>query len=256
MCGLCTSFASSKHTIYFYNPETNINSFAFFKIEFDKYLSTYGPYQFQPFSDRETFEEFIIQKSDGVFLLSSWHYNDLVEKIPMESVFVGTSKGKTTQKRILSVKETITSIASLKGKKIATTGNEEFTKNILTKMLGEGEKGIVDSLMILNVPIEIDALIAVGFGMADAALTTENSLDKLAAINPKQYKRLKLLATGKETLLPIVAVPKQSDDNINLLLKVIEKMENVPEGKKKLRMLGIDGWEKLSKTERLFVEEK
>ena len=60
------------------------------------------------------------------------------------------------------VKETITSIALLKGKKLATAGNEEFTKNILTKMLGEGEKEIIDSLKILNVPKEIDALIAVG----------------------------------------------------------------------------------------------
>ncbi len=76
----------------------------------------------------------------------------------------------------------------------------------------------------------------------------------LAAINPQLYRMLKPLATGKQTLLPIVAAPKQTDDAIDMLLTVIEKMGLVPEGKEKLRMLGIDGWAKLSKTEMMSLE--
>ncbi len=253
LCGLCKPFASSRYSIYFYNPEININNFVFFKTEFDKYLSNYGPYRFQPFSDKATFEEFIMQKNDGVYLLSSWHYHDLAEKFPMESVLVGTSKGKSTQKRVLTTNN-ITNIESLKGKKVASVGNEGFTKSVLIEMLGEGNKDIIDSLKILNVPKDIDALIAVGFGVANSALTTEGSLKKLAAINPQLYRTLKPLATGKQTLLPIVAAPKQTDDDIGMLLTVIENMGQVPEGKEKLKMLGIDGWAKLSKTEMMSLE--
>ncbi len=255
LCGLCKPFASSRYSIYFYNPEININNFVFFKTEFDKYLSDYGPYRFQPFSDKATFEEFIMQKNDGVYLLSSWHYHDLAEKFPMDSVLVGTSKGKSTQKRVLTTNN-ITNIASLKGKKVASVGNEGFTKSVLIEMLGEGNKDIIDSLKILNVPKDIDALIAVGFGVANSALTTESSLKKLAALNPQLYRTLKPLATGKQTLLPIVAAPKQTDDDIDMLLAVIEKMGLVPEGKEKLKMLGIDGWAKLSKTEMMSLEKR
>lgn len=253
----CTAYADTKYTIYFYNPETNINNFASLKIEFDRYLSDYGLFKFQPFSDRKTFEKFIAGKNDGVFLLSSWHYQHLAKKLPIESVLVGVSKGKSMHRKILSTKEQhITSIDSLEGKVVASSGSEDYTKNILVQMLGEGKKDIADSLKILTVPKDIDALMAVVFGMANLALTTEQGLTKLMAINLKQYRKLKHLVASKEVLLPIIAKPKQPDEKINLLLTVIEEMGTSLEGRKKLKMLGIDGWKRLSKAERISLEEQ
>jgi hypothetical protein len=251
------TFANSTYTIYFYNPETNINNFASLKIEFDEYLSSYGSFQFQPFSDRKSFEKFIVGRSDGVFLMSSWHFRQLKRKFPidMEAKLVGVSKGKATHEKILTTKNNIININLLKGKIVASSGNEDYTKNILMQMHGEGERNIVNSMKILTVPKDIDALMAVGYGMADSALTTESSLTKLASINPKQYGFLRSLAKSKEILLPIVAVPRQSDENIKLLLTIIEKMEIVLDGKKKLKMLGVDGWKKVGESERIFLEE-
>jgi len=248
------AFSNSRYTIYFYNPEININNFASLKSEFDKYLSDYGPFQFQPFNDRETFEKFIVGKNDGIFLLSSWHYRDLKRKCPIESVLVGVSKGKSTHRKILLTREDITNIELLKDNIVASSGSEDYTKNILMQMLGKRGNSIVDSLKILTVPKDIDALMAVGFGMANFALTTENSFAKLMIINPKQYKMQRQLAVSKETLLQIVAVPKQSDENIGLLLTIIEKMGMIPEGRKNLRMIGLDGWKKLGVAERVLLE--
>jgi ABC-type amino acid transport substrate-binding protein len=251
------TFANSTYTVYFYNPETNINNFASLKIEFDKYLSGYGPFQFQPFSDRKSFEKFIVGRSDGVFLMSSWHFRQLKRKflIEMEAKLVGVSKGKATYKKILTAKNNIRNIDLLKGKVVASSGNEDYTKNILMQMQGEGKSSIVNSVKILTVPKDIDALMAVGYGMADSALTTESSLSKLAAINPKQYRALRTLAKSEKILLPIVAVPKQFDENIKLLLTIIEKMETVLDGKKNLKMLGVDGWKKVEELERIFLGE-
>jgi hypothetical protein len=253
----CTAYADTKYTIYFYNPETNINNFASLKIEFDHYLSDYGLFKFQPFSNRETFEKVIAGKNDGVFLLSSWHYQYLAKKLPIESVLVGVSKGKSMHRKILSTKEQyIINIDSLEGKVVASSGSEDYTKNILVQMLGEGKKDIADSLKILTVPKDIDALMAVVFGMANLALTTEQGLTKLMAINLKQYRKLKHLVASKEVLLPIIARPKQPDERVNLLLTVIEEMGTSLEGRKKLKMLGIDGWKRLSKAERISLEEQ
>ncbi|MEE9214981.1 MAG: hypothetical protein V3U54_09360 [Thermodesulfobacteriota bacterium] len=249
-----TALANSKYTIYFYNPETNINNFALLKSEFDKYLSDYGPFQFQPFSDRDTFEKFLFEKRDGVFLLSSWHYRDLMRKYPIESVFVGIVNGKSTHKKVLSTKESIANIDSLRGKSVASSGSEDYTKNMLIQMLGEERVDIVDSLKILTVPKDIDALMAVGFEMANFALSTESTLTKLLAINPKQYGMLKQLVS-KETLLQIVAVPKQPDENIKFLLTIIEMMEAAPVGRSNLKMISLDGWKKIGEAERMLLEE-
>jgi hypothetical protein len=262
----CTAYADTKYTIYFYNPETNINNYALLKREFDNYLLNYGSFKFQPFSDRKTFEKFIAGKNDGVFLLSSWHYQNLVRKLPIESVLVGVLEGKSMHRKILSMKERyitsidsledIINIDSLEGKVVASSGSEDYTRNILVQMLGEGKKDIVDSLKILTVPKDIDALMAVVFEMANLALTTEQGLTKLMTINLKQYRKLIPLVTSKEVLLPIIATPKQPDERVNLLLTVIEEMGTSLEGRKKLKILGIDGWKRLSKAERISLEEQ
>ncbi len=254
LMSLSKVFADSTYTVYFYNPEKNINNYILLKGEFDKYLSNYGPFKFQPFSDRKTFEKFFLTKQrDGIFLLSSWHYHDLLGKVPIEPVFVGFLKGKTTQRKILSANENITSIDSLKGKSIASAGNEEYTKNILIQMLGKEKKDIIDSIKILTVPKDIDALMAVGFGIASSALTAEVSFAKLLTINPKQYGMLNQLAS-KETLLLLVAAPKQFDENVGLLLSIIQDMVSSVDGKMNLRIISLDGWKKVGNTERLFLE--
>ena len=232
--------ADSKYTVYFYSPEANINSFRSLKIEFDTYLSGFGSYQFQPFNDGKTFEKFIDGKTDGVFLISSWHYKNLKVHVPLEPVLVGISKGRLSQKRVLAGKQTRENLASLKGQTLASAGSREYTQNLLRQMLGEEQTELVESLKILTVPKDIDALMAVGFGMAQSALTMESSLAKLSVLNPKQYQRLNRLATSEEILFPIIAAPKQSDDKIKTLLAVIEEMGTRPEGRQKLKMLGLD----------------
>jgi hypothetical protein len=250
------TFANNTYTIYFYNPETNINNFASLKIEFDKYLSSYGSFQFQPFSDRESFEKFIAGRSDGVFLMSSWHFRQLKAKFPidMEAKLVGVSKGKSTHEKILTTKNNIINIDLLKGKIVASSGDEDYTKNILIQMQGEEKRNVVNSMKILTVPKDIDALMAVGYGMADSALTTENSLRKLAAINPKQYGFLMSLSKSEEILLPIIAAPTQSDEKMRLLIAIIEEMGATLDGKRKLKMLGVDGWKKVEELERMSLE--
>ncbi|MDR4499765.1 MAG: hypothetical protein MRK02_17880 [Candidatus Scalindua sp.] len=244
---------ASRYTIYFYNPETNINNFVLLKNEFDRYLSEHGQFTFQPFSDKETFEKFAAKRKSGIFLISSWHYQDLSKKIQIEPVLIGILKGKPIQRKILFAKGDITNVDSLMGKSIASSGSEDYTKNILLQMLGKGKEDIINSLNVLTVPKDIDALMAFGFGMSDAALTTEHTQEKLSKINPKLCNMLNELAST-ETYLQIVAAPKQSDENIQQLLSLIAKMTSSLDGRKNLKMISLDGWKKVSKAERKYLE--
>lgn len=240
----CCALAAAGQTIFFYNPEANVDSFATLKTEFDTYLSGQGSYNFQPFSERNTFEKMLADKAQGVFLLSSWHYSQLNAKLPLEAVLVGVNKGEYQQRKILAAKN-IVNISALAGSTIAGAGSEEYMRSQLQQMLGNDYATLMPKIKLLTVPKDIDALLAVGFGVANAAISSESSFNKLAQINPKQHAQLKKLAIGEKTFQLIAAVAKTEKDDESPLLKVIENMGQQAAGEKQLKMLGLDGWKRV-----------
>lgn len=241
---------ASKHTVYFYNPESNVDNFASLKTRLDMYLNNLGPYQFQPFCDRKTFETHIRGKRDCVLILSSWYYKELKESFPMKPFLVGMVDGESIQKKILTSKNTITNLGKLKGVSIASAGSEEYTRNFLKLMLGKDNEWLVDTLQVLSVPKDIDALISVGFGLVQTALTTEYSISRLSSVNQGLYKKLLVLAKNENSLLPIVAIPEGCDPETLRLLKVVEGMGKTTEGKNCIRMFGLDDWKVLDERDR------
>lgn len=236
-----SSASALPSTVFFYNPETSVDNFAALKTEFDTYLTRQGNYSFQPFNDRTTFEKTLQDRPPGVYLVSSWHYALLNERIPLNPVLVGMAKGEVSQRKTLTSK-LATDPTTLKEATVAGSGTEDYLRNLLKKMLGS--ETLVNSFKLLTVPKDIDALMAVGFGMAQAAVSSEASLDKLALINAKQHSQLKSLATSDKNLLLIAAVPKQAKVDEGPLIKIIEAMSQQPEGEKNLKMLGLDGWKR------------
>jgi hypothetical protein len=248
--------AEIKGTIYFYNPETNINNFTSLKGSFDSYLSKFSHYLFQPFNDKAIFEKSIAQKNKGIYLLSSWHFQYLPSNIHLKPIMVGVSNGQSTQKKILAVRHSIDNISLLKGKIIASSGGEQYTRNLLREMFGKDNLKILSTIKLLLVPKDIDALMAIGFGMATAALSSEKSLENLKNINLKQYKLLKPLLESQQYYLTLAAIPLSSNENNAGLLDILEKMGINPAGEIRLRMLGLDGWRRLSGEEQLLINQK
>lgn len=230
------------YTVFFYNPETSVDNFAVLKTEFDTFLGNQGNYNFQPFNDRATFEKTLQDKPAGVYLLSSWHYALLNEKIPLNPILVGMTKGEVAQRKTLASKPGMEA-ETLKDATVAGAGTEDYLRTLLKKMLGN--EALVNSFKLLTVPKDIDALMAVGFGMAQAAISSEASLNKLAIINAKQYSQLKPLATSEKNLLLIAAIPRQTRPEDIPLVKIIESMVQQPGGEKNLKLLGLDGWKRV-----------
>jgi hypothetical protein len=229
--------------IYFYNTETNINNFATLKMAFDTYLVNHGGYYFQPFDVRENFEAVIHEKKGDVYLLSSWHLKALQEKkIPLKIALVGTSKGNTMQRKVLSAKKNIVNVAMLKNAVVAGAGSEEYIYSVLKQILGKGQESLLKDIKILIVPKDIDAVMAVGFGMAAAAISAESGLDRLAMVNPNQFRELHSLGFSEKDYLLIAATWEKPDQQEVPLLEVLRKMSEVDAGEENLKLLGIDGW--------------
>ncbi|MDM8516598.1 hypothetical protein QUF76_10390 [Desulfobacterales bacterium HSG16] len=250
------AFGDTNHMIFFYNPESNLDNFATVKTRLDTYLGHFGPYHFQPFADRETFEKIVCNRKDGILILSSWHYEILKKKIDISPVLVGVIDGKTTQKKVLYAKKKFDTLKKLREMSITSAGSEEYTRNLLRLAAGEKDDGIVDSFSILKVPKDVDALISVDFDLAQAALTSEHSIIMLTSIYPKLGKKLIPIIRAQESLLSIVTIPVKYKTETARLPVVIENMEKHEEGREILHILGLDGWKKPGVKELEMLEKR
>jgi ABC-type amino acid transport substrate-binding protein len=237
-----TCFAAGV-TIYFYNSETNIDNFATLKTNFDSYLSKQGgDYQFQPFNNMDKFEDTINDQKSSVYLLSSWHFNALQKRFPLKIAMIGSFKGSIVQRKVLCTKKDIVDLSMLKAiKTIAGAGSESYIRSILQQITGEKYKEI-ESVTLVRVPKDIDALMAVGFGMADAAISSEASLTSLEKINPTQYKQLNRLSDSDPNYLLVAATMNKPGKLENKLLEILYNMSADETSQRNLILLGLDGW--------------
>jgi hypothetical protein len=249
LCSRAFAASAAPATLYFYSSETNINNFGTLKGEFDSFFATAGGHRFQPFSDRAAFEGLIRENRPGLYLMSSWDYAQIPQRPVWNPVLVGTIKDKATQRHVLCAKKFGASLASLSGITVASAGKRAFTQGLLTQLLPVDQQPLVPSLKVLEVPKDMDALMAVGFGAAAAAVTTENGLEKLKATNSKQHDQLSQLAVGSERLLPLIVTPSESDAACQSLIRVLASMGAATEGRQRMRLLGLDGWKPIDEAQ-------
>jgi len=240
--GLTYATATENTTIYFYNPEISITRNAVLKNTFDLYLETQGAYQFQPVDNKETFEALIKNKNNAIFMMSNWHYLQL-KKTPLLQtstlVLRGTKNGQDTYHKILVGKQPKLDLQTMS---LATSGNEEYSRSVLSDIYSKQSIDQFSSLNVLEVPKDIDALMAVGFGLADAALTTKSSLDKLSTLYNQQNQTLHILGESnalKRLAVVFKEIPQLEHHQIQSTLKQMIKSKK---GKRGLNMLGLDDW--------------
>jgi len=146
----------------------------------------------------------------------------------------------------------VTKDESVKTGRVASASSVEHTNSYLKAML-KGE-ALIDEIQVLTVPKDIDALMSVGFGMSKLALTSGNALDELKKVNPTLHQKMKILAEGEESLSLIVAVPENFRKEAAKIVAIFQNMAADPDGKEKLMMLGLDGWQPLDPSEQLKLE--
>jgi len=243
--------ATNNHTLYFYNPEANINNYSRLKLGFDRYLEQFGQYQFQPVSERLQFNDMVNNNDQGLLLLSSEHYQRLKQKRPsLTPLLIGVNRGNTMGYKILVVKNQLKSLEQLNKVKIAIAGQKQYAQDSLTQLLqNQKTKKIINQFELLSVPKDIDALMLVNFGMAQAALVADSSLQKLQRVNPAQAKQLRVLIQGQHYLLPIIAANQPLANQEQALLGLVQKMALNEQGLRQLKMIGLEQFQTLSSKE-------
>ncbi|MBF0101957.1 MAG: hypothetical protein HQK77_13730 [Desulfobacterales bacterium] len=243
---------ATKQMIYFYSSETTINNFKSLKMEFDTYLAKYGSYEFQPISDKEIFEKQIKDITNCFVILSSWHFDQIHEQYALKPSLVGIRDAKYFQRRVLVTSTKYKEFSDIDKGPIATASNIEHTQSVLKQMFPKTKS--VDTIRILTVPKDIDALMSVGFEMAKAALVAETALKHLQKMDPHLFQRLKILVEGKPSLLLLLVVPQNLVMDMPKVIDVFQKMPNDPEGLNILNMLDLDGWKLINQFNELMIE--
>ena len=246
--GLDHAYGNEPLTIYFYNPEINITRNTLLKNTFDLYLKALGDYQFQPVDNNKTFETLIKNEANAIFMMSNWHYLQIKNTQPNTSFSLalrGIKGGSDSFHKILVSKDPQLDLSTMS---LATSGNKEYSLAILNNIAYRASakklsQNPFSNLNMLSVPKDIDALMAVGFDLADAALTTKSSLVKLSTIYKNQHQALHILGESQALRRIVVTFKQSTNMKVRALLSELRQMENNKQGRRGLNMLGLDSWQ-------------
>lgn len=213
--------------VYFYTTESNISDFKSLKVSFDKYLKYFGKYEFQAFSKKETFEKYL-KKDDVILILSSWHYQQIIEKHSLKAKLVALKKQSITDTKVL-----VGRIGSTYTGTVTSAYSRQYSKKLIDNFTK------TDTLELLIVPKEIDALMSVGFGMNEFALVSRDSFELMKKVNTHLSEQLIVFNESSPTYRMLVA-SKLRDEHDKKLIDIFTTMNLKDEGKKILDILGID----------------
>ena len=221
--------------VYYYTTDKNIDNFKNLKVKFDHYLQKYGEYEFQAFSDKEVFEDFL-EERDNIVMLSSLHYVKIARKYNLQALFVAQNKKSIRDTNVIIGKKG----ATLSGT-ITSAFSEKYTKKLLRKTIG------FNTLNVLKVPKEIDALMSVGYGMSKFASVSKSSFRLLQKSNKRLTKGMYILSESDPTYRMLIATNKKNISDKNFM-RIFTTMNRDKKGKDILNILGIDNIVKLNKT--------
>lgn len=244
-CAVCLAFvlagqaqAESPLTIYFHNPEVSTVRNEVLKTVMDRYLVEKGDFSFQPVAMADTFESLLTTQESALFILPSWYFEQLRERDPsLKARLLGMKQRRSSYHKVLVSAETqLPETHPI----VAIAGTEEHGQRLLQSMLG---KTSAQGVQLLIVPKDIDALMSLQFGLADAALTRESSLRTYAALNQDTHKVFKELGRSPPIQGLLVAARLDENPQLRAALGALQGMPDSEDGRFGLNMLGLDDWE-------------
>lgn len=236
------SLSDQPTKIYFYNPEVNASRNLVLKSTWDNYLSVHGPYEFQPVDNSDSFKQLVQGQDHAAFIMAEWFYSSLVgsQVADLEFAFQGRKQAEDTYRKILISNKSIFDFEKVT---IASSGSVARARDILKSIYPELPDSQLENVNILVVPKDIDALMAVGYGLAEMALATEVGLSKMARLNQNMFNDMAVLKESKPFKRSVL-VFKSSDTLLKInLARAMLAMPNSLEGKEALSLLGLDEWQ-------------
>ena len=238
----------AEQSIYLLSPDAGSNTLQLLKLDFEKYLSKRGDYPFYPFNREEVLQEKMEGEPEAIVLMPAESYRKIFNRYRLAVVAAGAVNGMVSKRHLLVGRQG----GSRNGLQctVAMPFSETVGRRLLEEILGHQQAA---QLEILTVPKGIDALMSVGFGMADLALTDNHGYEQVAKVNGRLVGLLSQLAEGAEQYNTVISMPQRQPLSEQMLATLME-MKKSAEGRRLLQFLKVEEWKLLTREEQRELE--
>jgi hypothetical protein len=251
---VCISTVSSNNIppgeFYYFNPDSPQSNLGRLKQEFQAYFSDNNfPFTFQPFTHFVDFHRLSSENRPAFILVPDWYYRRYGKNLGLRPLLVPVRNGSTSYKKILLVSRG--SVAAINDDDIisfamTTMGPDGATPVI--KELVAGELVSVQQLNIINVPKDLDAILALVLGQVKMALVAQDNLQVISDANPRITQTIKQLDRSIKVSMPVLCYleGRAEPGDVKKMIETFHKMTSDKPRNKIMEMLQIDDWQKIN----------
>lgn len=232
---LFTSLNAEEFNIIYFDPDGNLRNITSLQSEGNKYFQTISPeINFFVIASEQILNTEIDRLKPQFMIVQSLYYSRQKGSLGFKPYFIFlTKENYFYHKKIITMSLEIKTLDDLDKKVVASALPKEITKE-----LTGGER----NWKILTVPKDMDALMALKFKQADAALVAENSLESFKKLDPADSQNKNPIFTTKSIFLPL-GVSTKFTTNKELLAKLTETIKKIKadaNGSAFIRMMNFD----------------
>lgn len=241
----CAAGADNKN-FYYFNPDSSQSNLARLKKEMERFLNKKDlALNFQPFAKYHDFHREMEAGLPAFVFLPDWYYQQNKKNSKLKPLLQPLRNGLVTYRKILlTTQDSTLTLQGLSNKILAMTTMGNEAPDAVNRLLFNTFKIKSDSLNIIATPKDSDALFALAVRQVDAALVSENNLQRIGKINPRILQIVRPLAESQPIPMPILCTGngKVLDKKVMKLKKIFLEAKYSDDSADLMEMLQIDAW--------------
>ncbi len=242
--------AAEPMSIYFYNPDANIQNAELLIKSFTDYFKPVIPnFKLQPFINIETMINMTLTKEPGFLIIPYWNYQLLLKDksfnpLGLEGILTPMANSNVCYKKILVVKNNagIDDINSISGK-VASTSVGLQSVDFLAEFLFQNSLDL-KKINFVWTNKDMDAILALKFNQSQASIISDKTYNETKKTQAQLISEFKILKESKD--IPEVVLlclkTKIDDKTKEEMKKMFLDMHSSETGKKILKILNYDKW--------------
>jgi len=232
---------AARAKLFFFSPDFSPGNLSILTQAVDAYLREAGTdTDFQAFVRFEDFRREVAAQQPDFVVVPDWAATRGCVGIDLIPLAKPVRGGESFGRKALIARPEVRSLTELRNASIAATlppGGSPAGSGL--DRIRRQQPGV----RIIQVPKEIDALLAVAFGQVDAAYVSTRQFDMFAGVNPKLGSGLKEIGYAENMPFPLIYATANADTaEIAQLQKAIAGVSTSGTGKRLVGLLGYDGW--------------
>ncbi|HOK40041.1 MAG TPA: PhnD/SsuA/transferrin family substrate-binding protein [bacterium] len=248
-------YANEPASIFFYNPDSNIENFALLVTNFTNYFKGNIPdFKIQPFVNIETLVNEALKRNPAFIILPYWNYLLLLKDksfnpLGLEGILTPMVNSNVFYKKLILIKSnsSIKDIANLEGK-AATTSLGLQSVDFLNEFLFQ-DKVDLKKITFIWTKKDMDSLLALKFNQVQIGIISDKTYSETKKTQAAMLSDIKVLKESKEIPeIVLIELKNNSDAKISTeIKKLFLNMHNSDDGKKILQLLNYDKWVEFKK---------